>query len=128
MARAEAAGAVSSIWAKTLASYKKDLPRKDLLIMEDILLPSDVANHIKDLEAKTHAGKRGAFADRVHAITGRLTQFSNVTGAVTSSNTEASLIWGSLKLLLTIVQQSAKNMKRSVRVSWRSASRFQLLN
>ena len=111
MARFEAAEAVSDVWAKTLASYKKDLSRKDLHIVEGITSPTDIANHIKDLEAKTHAGKGGAFADRVHDITSRLTQFSNVIGAVTSSNTEASLIWGSLKLLLTIVHQSSEEYK-----------------
>ena len=112
MARAESARAVCSVWAKTLESYKKDLSQKELHIVEGITLPTDIANHIKDLEAKTHVGKRGVFADRVHAITGRLTQFSNVIGAVTSSNTEASLIWGSLKLLLTIVHQSFEEYEK----------------
>ena len=112
MAKAESAGAVNGVWAKTLESYRKDLSRKDLLTVEGITLPTDIANHMKDLEAKTHAGKRGAFADRIHAVTGRLTQFSNVISAVTSSNTEASLIWGSLKLLLTIVHQSFKEYEK----------------
>lgn len=104
----KAAGTVSRVWAKTLASYKKDLTRKDLLVIEAITSPRDIANHIKDLEARTHAGTSGAFADRIHAITGRLTQFSNVIDVLTSSNTEASLIWGTLKLLLTIVHQSSE--------------------
>lgn len=108
MSRVEAAKAVSSVWTKTLASYRKDLPRKDLIVIEEIISPTDIANYIKDLEAKTHTGKSGAFADRVHAITGRLTQFSAVIDAMTSSNIEAALIWGSLKLLLTIVHQSAE--------------------
>ena len=104
----EAASAVNSTWVKTLASYKKDLSRKDLLVVEAITSPADVAHHIETLEAKTHTGKSGAFADRVHGTTGHLTQFSNVIGAITSSNTEASLIWGSLKLLLTVVHQSSE--------------------
>ena len=104
----EAAGAVNDTWVKTLASYKKDLSPKDLRVVEAITSPADVANHIKHLEGKTHAGKSGAFADRLHSITGRLTQFSNVIGTITSSNTEASLVWGSLKLLLTIVHQSSE--------------------
>ena len=108
----EAAGAVNNVWAMTLASYKKDLSRKDLLVVEAITSPADVANHIKHLENKTHAGKSGRFADRVHSITGRLTQFSNVIGAITSSNTEASLVWGSLKLLLTIVHQSSEEYEK----------------
>ncbi len=112
MPRIEAAGAVSSVWATTVESYKKDLSRKDLLVVEGVSSPTDIANHIEDLESKTHAGKRGAFADRVHAVTGRLTQFSNVIGAITSSNTEASLIWGSLKLLLTIVHQSSEEYEK----------------
>ena len=112
MARAESARAVGNVWAKTLGSYRKDLSQKDLLVVEGITLPMDIANHIKDLEAKTHSGKRGAFADRIHAATGRLTQFSNVISAVTSSNTEASLIWGSLKLLLTIVHQSFEEYEK----------------
>lgn len=108
MPTVEAAGAVSNVWAKTLASYKKDLSRKDLLAVEAVTSPRDVADHIEDLEAKTHSSKSGAFADRVNAITSRLTQFGNVIDVVTSSNTEASLIWGSLKLLLTIVHQSSE--------------------
>ena len=112
MPQVEAAIAVNNIWVKTLESYKKDLSKKDLLVVEAITSPADVAHHIKDLEAKKVTGKSGAFADRVHAIIGRLTQFSNVIGAVTSSNTEASLIWGSLKLLLTIVQQSSEEYEK----------------
>ena len=112
MSKVEAAGAVNNVWVETLASYKKDLSRKDLLVVEAITSPADVANHIKDLEGKTHAGKSGVFADRVHFITGRLTQFSNVIGAITSSNTEASLVWGSLKLLLTIVHQSSEEYEK----------------
>ena len=108
MARVEAAKAVSNIWSRTLASYKEDLPPKDLSALEKITSPTDVANHIENLEAKRHAGKRGAFADRIHAITARLTRFSSVIDIMTSSNTEASLIWGSLKLLLTIIHQSAE--------------------
>ena len=112
MPRAEAAGAVNDVWARTLASYKKDLSRKDLLVLEAITSPADVVVQIERLEAKTHTGKSGAFADRVHAIIDRLVQFSNVIGAITSSNTEASLIWGSLKLLLTIVHQSSEEYEK----------------
>ena len=112
MSKVEAAGAVNDVWAKTLASYKKDLSRKDLLVVEAITSPADVANHIKDLESRTHAGKSGSFADHVHSITGRLTQFSHVIGAITSSNAEASLVWGSLKLLLTIVHQSSEEYEK----------------
>lgn len=115
MARFEAAKAVNNIWDKTLASYKKELPRKDLMVVECITSPTDIAKHVEDLEAKRHAGKRGSFADRVHAITGRLTQFSFVIDAMTSSNVEASLIWGSLKLLLTVVHQSAEEYEKICR-------------
>ncbi len=108
MARVQAAEAVSDIWARTLASYKKDLPPKDLSAVEAITSPADIANHIENLEAKRHAGKRGAFAEKVHSIATRLTRFSSVIDIMTSSNIEASLIWGSLKLLLTIVNQSAE--------------------
>ena len=112
MSKVEAAGAVNAVWIETLASYKKDLSRKDLLVVEANTSPTDVVNHIKSLEAKTHAGKSGAFADRIYAITGRLTQFSNVIGAITSSNTEASLVWGSLKFLLTIVHKSSEEYEK----------------
>jgi hypothetical protein len=108
MPTTEASIAVRNVWALTLAKYKKDLSPKDLLVVGAITSPNDIARHIEHLEARTHTGKSGAFADRVHAITGRLTQFSNVIDAMTSSNTEASLIWGSLKLLLTIVQKSSE--------------------
>ena len=112
MSKSEAAGAVSHVWADTLASYKKDLSPKELRVVEGLMTPTHIANHIRDIEAKTHAGKSGAFADRVHAIIGRLTQFSNVISAMTSSNTEASLIWGTLKLLLTMVHQSSEEYEK----------------
>lgn len=108
MARVEAAKAVSDVWSRTLALYKKDLPPKDLSALEEITSPKDVANHIENLEAKRHAGRRGTFAEKVNSITTRLTRFSSVIDIMTSSNIEASLIWGSLKLLLTIVHQSAE--------------------
>lgn len=103
MARVEAAQAVSRAWTKTLASYNKELPLKGLLIVEGITSPTGIANHPEDLEANRHVGKSGAFTDRVHAITGRLVQFSGVIDSITSSNVAAALIWGSLKLLLTLV-------------------------
>ena len=115
MPRVEAAKAVSDVWAKTLASYKKELPLKDLIVVERITSPTDIANHVEGLEARRHAGKSGAFADRVHAITGRLTQFSTVIDAMTSSNVEAALIWGSLKLLLTLVHRSAEEYEKICR-------------
>ena len=115
MARVQAAEAVSDIWARTLASYKKDLPPKDLSAVEEITSPTDIANHIENLEAKRHAGKRGAFADNIHSITARLTRFSSVIDTMTSRNIEASLVWGSLKLLLTIVHQSAEAYEKICR-------------
>ena len=78
-----------------------------------ITSPKDVGNHIENLEPKKYAGKRGAFAEKVHSVTTRLTQFSSVIDTMTSSNTEASLIWGSLKLLLTIIHQSTEAYKRT---------------
>ena len=108
MAQVEAAREVSSVWTRTLASYKKELSPKELSAVEEITLPTDIANHIESLEVKRRAGKRGAFAEKVHSITTRLTRFTSVIDIMTSSNLEASLIWGSLKLLLTIVHQSAE--------------------
>ena len=112
MAGDEAVNAVSTVWNTTLASYKNELSPKEYLIVEGITKPTDIADHIKGLEAKRHSGKRGTFADKVDAITSRLTQFSSVVDILTSSNTEASLIWGSLKLLLTIVHRSAQEYEK----------------
>ena len=112
MPEVEAAAAVSTVWADTLASFKKDLSPKDLLVVETVTSPKDVAKHIKTLEAKSHMGKRGAFADQINAITGHLTKFSSVIDVITSSNIEASLIWGSLKLLLTIVHKSLEEYEK----------------
>ena len=107
MAGVEALKSVSSAWAKTLAAYEKQLNTKEFLDVQEITSPTDVAKHVEDLEAKRHSSKHGAIADRVHAVTGRLIQFSSVLDAITSSNLEASLIWGSLKLLLTIVHRTS---------------------
>lgn len=107
MAGAEAPKVVSSAWAKTLAAYEKQLNPKEYLDVQEITSPIDVAKHVEDLEAKRRSSKHGAIADRVHAVTGRLIQFSSVLDAITSSNLEASLIWGSLKLLLTIVHRTS---------------------
>lgn len=60
-------------------------------MVEGITSPTDIANHIKDLEAQTHTGKNGAFADCFHAIAGRLNQSSNVIDVMISSNIKASL-------------------------------------
>lgn len=118
MARVEAAQAVSRAWTRTLELYKKELPLKDLLIVEGITSPTDIANHVEDLEAKRHVkkhvGKSGAYTDRVHAITGHLVQFSSVIG-ITSSNVEAVLIWASLRLLLMLVHRSAEEYERICR-------------
>ena len=108
MAGVEAVNAINTVWNRTLASYKNELSPKEYVIVEAITSPTDIADHIKGLDAKRHSGKRGAFADKVDAITSRLTQFSSVIDILTSSNTDASLIWGSLKLLLTIVHRSGQ--------------------
>ena len=91
---------------------KKKVPVRDLAVVQKVTSPTDVAKHVEDLEARRHAGKSGAFADRIHAITGRLTQFSTVIDVMTSGNPEASLICGSLKLLLTIVHRSAEEYEK----------------
>ena len=108
MAKVEAAKAVSKTWERTLAAYKNDLPPKDIALVQQTTSASDIARHIEHLENNRHAGKSGAFADKIHAITSHLTQFGNVIDVITSSNPEASLIWGTLKLLLTIVHRSAE--------------------
>ena len=64
----EAAEALSSVWADTFESFKKDLSEKDLLAVEKITSPKDIAKHIGALEAGRHAGKGGAFADKLNAI------------------------------------------------------------
>lgn len=92
MARVEAAKAVSDTWSRTLASFEEDLPLKDLSALEMITSLEDVANHMENLEAKRHVGKRGAFAEKVHSITTRLTRFSSVMDIMISSNIEISLI------------------------------------
>lgn len=107
MAGVEAVKVASSAWAKTLAAYEKQLNTKEFLDVQEIASPIDIAKHIEDLEAKRRSSKHGAIADRVHAVTGRLIQFSSIIDAITSSNLEAALIWGSLKLLLTIVHNSS---------------------
>ena len=112
MPEVEAAKAVSTVWADTLAFFKKDLSPKDLLVVEAITSPEDISKHIETLEAKKNMGKSGTFANKVHTITGRLTKFSSVIDVITSSNTEASLIWGSLKLLLTIVHNSLEEYEK----------------
>ena len=109
MAKADAAQAVSSAWAVTLASYKKELNPRDLMLVQEITSPIDVANHIEYLEKKRRASKHGAIVDQIHLITGRLVQFSSVVDAITSSSPEAALIWGSLKLLLTIIHRTGED-------------------
>ena len=91
----------------TLAAYKKELNTEEFLYVQEITLPIDVAKQVEDLETKRRSRKHGAIADRIHAVTGRLMQFSSVIDAITSSNLEAALIWGSLKLLLTIVHRTS---------------------
>ena len=64
MARFEAVQAVSSVWTKTLASDKNDLPRKDLIVVEGITSPTDIANYTNDLEYIGRQPDRGEHYSR----------------------------------------------------------------
>ena len=50
MVRTEAAKAVSSAWATTLASYEKELNPMDIIFMQQITSPAEVAKHVEDLD------------------------------------------------------------------------------
>ena len=107
MAKVEAVKVVSSAWAMTLAAYKKELNTEEFLHVQEITSPTDVAKQVEDLETRRRSLKHGAIADRIHAVTGRLIQFSTVIDAITSSSLEAALIWGRMKVLLTVVHRTS---------------------
>ena len=99
---------IHDAWTTAIASYKRDLNPKRLQEVQTLTSPQDIVSHMKNLEKARASSASGKLVDRVKAITDRLVRFSRVVDVMTTSNSEASLIWGSLKLLLTIAHQSSE--------------------
>lgn len=92
-------------WTEAMASYRRELNPKQLQEVQTPTKPQDVITHMEQLEKTRASSTSGKLIDQVKKITDRLVLFSTVVDSMTQSNPEASLIWGSLKLLLTIVHQ-----------------------
>ena len=103
---------IHDAWTKAIASYKRDLNSKQLQTVQTLTSPSDIVEHMAQLEKDRISSKSGKLMNRVSSITDRLVRFSKVVDVMTTSNAEASLIWGSLKLLLTIVHQFSEEYER----------------
>lgn len=106
MANVQASQTISDAWTKAITSYKRNLNPKELQAVQTPTSPQDIVTHMKSLEKDRASSRSGKLIDRVKSVTDRLVRFSKVIDTMTTSNVEASLIWGSLKLLLTIVHQS----------------------
>lgn len=103
---------INDAWTKAIASYKRDLDPKQLQTVQTLTSPEEIVMHMERLEKDRTSSGSCKLMDRVKGITNRLVRFSRVVDAITTSNAEASLIWGSLKLLLTIVHQFAEVYER----------------
>ena len=100
--------AINDAWTKAKLSYKRELDKKELQTVETLTSPEDIVTHMTQLEKGHVSSSSGKLINRVKSVTDRLVRFSKVIDMMTASNAEASLIWGSLKLLLTIVHQSSE--------------------
>lgn len=103
---------INDAWPKAIASYKRQLNSKELQTVQTLTSPEDIVKHMEQLEKDRRFSRSGKFMNRIKSITDRLGQFSKVVDIMTMSNVEASLIWGSLKLLLTIVHQFSEEYER----------------
>lgn len=99
---------MNDAWTKAIASYERDLNSKQLQAIQTPTSPEDIVARMEQFETDRLSNRSGKLMDRVKSITDRLVRFSKIVDVMTTSNAEASLIWGSLKLLLTIVHQSLK--------------------
>ncbi len=108
MSNVQASQAISDAWTKALASYQRNLNPQQLQAVQTPTSPQDIVAHMETLEKDRASSRSGKIIDRVKSVADRLVRFSKVVDTMTTSNAEASLIWGSLKLLLTIVHQSAE--------------------
>lgn len=97
---------ISDAWNKAITSYKRDLNSKQLQTVQAFTSPEMIVAQMEQLEKNRRSSPSGKLMVRVKSITDRLVRFSKVVDVMTTSNAEASLVWGSLKLLLTIVHQS----------------------
>lgn len=97
---------IRNAWIEAIASYKRDLNAKQLQTVQASTSPEMIVAHMEQLEKDRLSSRSGKIMNQVKSITDRLVRFSKVVDVMTTSNAEASLIWGSLKLLLTIVHQS----------------------
>lgn len=103
---------INDAWAKAMASYKRQLNSKQLQTVQALTSPEDIVKHMEQLKNDRMSGKSGKLLNQVKSITDRLVRFSTIVDVMTTSNAEASLVWGSLKLLLTIVHQSSEEYER----------------
>ena len=103
---------INDAWTKAIASYRRDLNPKQLQTVQTLTSPEDIVKHMEQLEKDRMSSQSGKLMHRVKSVTDRLVRFSKVVDVMTTSNAEASLMWGSLKLLLTIVHQSTEEYER----------------
>ena len=103
---------INDTWAKAMASYKRELNEKQYQMVKALTCPQDIIVHMKQLEKDHTSSSSGKFIDRVKGVTDCLVRFSTIVDTMTSSSMEASLIWGSLKVLLTIAHQSSEMYKK----------------
>ncbi len=108
MSNVQPSQAIIDAWTKAIASYKRNLNLQQLQAVQTPTSPQDIVAHMETLEKDRASSRSGKVIDRVKSVADRLVRFSKVVDTMTTSNAEASLIWGSLKLLLTIVHQSAE--------------------
>lgn len=118
---------INDTWAKAMASYKQELNEKQYQMVKALTSPQDIIVHMKQLEKDRTSSSSGKFIDRVKGVTDCLVRFSNIVDTMTLNNLEASLIWGSLKLLLTIAHLSSEVYKKICESFMMVGENFQIM-
>lgn len=103
---------INDAWTNARAFYERNLDKEQQQTVKALTSPKDIVKHMEQLETNRKSSHSGKLMNRVKSITDRLVRFSKLVDVMASSNAEASLIWGSLKLLLTIVHQFSEEYER----------------
>ena len=92
-------------WERALGSLKKSLPAKDLKRLQLPVSPDDLVHHI-EAWLLSKPGKTRKAVDVMGQTASRIQRFSGYIGQLAQgSPAPASLLWGSIKFVLTVCLQ-----------------------
>ena len=92
-------------WERALSSLKKSLPSKDLKRLQLPVSPDDLVQHV-EVWLASKPGKTRKAIDVMGQTASRIQRFSGCIGQLAQgSPAPASLLWGSIKFVLTVCLQ-----------------------